>query len=244
MEVKTILKEFGLKEKRADIYLACLELGTATASRIAKKAGVKRPYFYDIAEHLMKSGLIGQTKKGKHRYFFAVSPDKLMELEQEKMKKLEEAMPELKSLYNTLGTKPKIFYYEGKYGVEQLSNDALNYKGEALAFSTERFLTSDEQKLSQEFIKKRVKKKLKTRVIGPVSPEFLELKKRDAEELRETKMLPRDLYESNVEISMYGNKISIVNYKENFGFIIESSDVAKPLKQIFELIWRGGFVVE
>lgn len=239
-----MLKELGLKEKKADVYLACLELGSATASRIAKKAGIKRPYFYDIAQYLMERGLINQTKKGKHRYFSAASPDKLLDIEQEKLKNLEEVLPELKSYYNVTGAKPKILFYEGKYGIDQINNDVLNYKGDAMAFSTERFLTADEEKLAQEFIKKRVKRKLKVRVIGPVSPEFLELKKRDKEELRETKMLPRDLYESNVEFSFYGNKVAIINYKENFGFIIESSDVAGPLKQIFELIWRGGFVVE
>ncbi len=244
MAIKDILEQLDLKDKEAAVYLACLELGTATVTQIAKKAGIKRPYFYDLADYLLKRGLIKQTKKGKKTLFSAADPEKLKRLEEEKLKRLEEVLPELKSLYKITGTKPRIYFYEGRAGVDEINKDTLCYKGEAVAFSTERFLTADDKKLAREFIRERVKNKLKVRVIGPVSNEFLEIKKRDEDELRETKMLPKDLYESNVEISIYGNKVAVVNYRENFGFIIESSDVAKPLKMIFELIWRGGFVVE
>jgi HTH-type transcriptional regulator, sugar sensing transcriptional regulator len=243
MAIKDILADLGLKDKKADVYLACLELGSATASQIAKKAGIKRPYFYDIAEYLLQNNLITQTRKGKHRYFSAISPDKLKANEEEKLKKLDEILPELKSIYKTTGAKPKIYFYEGKEGIAEINKDTLHYKGEMVGFSTERFLTAEEKKLSQNYIQTRIKNKIKARVIGPVSNDFLGLKKRDSEELRETKMLPRDLYESDVEFTIYGNKIAIVSYKENFGFIIESSDVVKPLRMIFELIWRGGFVV-
>ena len=244
MAIKDILLELGLKNKKADVYLACLELGTATASQIAKKAGIKRPYFYDIAEHLKNNGFIKQSKKGKKTFYSAVDPENLKILEQERLKKIEELLPELKSIYKTTGSKPKIYFYEGKEGIEEINKDTLKYKGEMLGFSTERFLTANEKKLSQQYIKNRIKNKIKARVIGPVSPEFLEIKKRDNQELRETKMLPQDLYQSNVEFTFYGNKIAVVNYRENFGFIIESSDVVKPLKMIFELIWRGGFVID
>ncbi|OGY41999.1 MAG: hypothetical protein A2Y82_05355 [Candidatus Buchananbacteria bacterium RBG_13_36_9] len=243
MSIKDTLEQIDLKDKKADVYLACLELGESTATQIAKKAGIKRPYFYDLANSLIKRGLIKQSKKGKRTFFNAIDPEKLKALEEEKLKKIEEIMPELKSLYKTTGAKPRIYFYEGKDGVDEVNQDALNYQGEMVGFSTEKFLTAQERKLALSFIQQRIKNKIKARVIGPVSNEFIELKKRDETELRETKMLPKDFYDSNVEITIYGNKVSIVNYRENFAFIIESSDVAKPLKMIFELIWRGGFVI-
>jgi sugar-specific transcriptional regulator TrmB len=244
MAIKNILEQLDLKDKKADIYLACLELGQATAAQIAQKAGIKRPYFYDLSNSLLKRGLIKQSKKGKKTLFSAVDPEKLRVFEEEKLKKIEEIMPELKSIYNTTGAKPKIYFYEGKDGMDEVNRDALRYKGEMVGFSTEKFLTAQERKLAQSFIQQRIKNKIKARVIGPVSNEFIELQNKDKTELRETKMLPKDFYDSNVEITIYGNKVSVVNYRENFAFIIESSDVAKPLKMIFELIWRGGFVID
>jgi hypothetical protein len=58
-------------------------------------------------------------------------------------------------------------------------------------------------------------------------------------------MIPQDLFNSDIEIVIYGgNKVAITNYRQEFGLIIESSDIASVLKQLFELIWRGGFVID
>ena len=85
---------------------------------------------------------------------------------------------------------------------------------------------------------------IKVRVIGEISPEVAKIKSCDREELRETKMLPKDIFSSEVEIGMYGNKVFFANYKDRFGLIVEDSEISKTLKNIFEIIWRGGFVIE
>lgn len=244
MSVKNILTEFGLNDKKADVYLACLELGTATATNIAKKAKIKRPYFYDIVDFLIKKGLVKQTIRGKRKLYIAVDPESIKNQMEEKIRELDRVMPELKALYKAEGEKPKVSFYEGTEGLEKIYLDVLNYRGEVVGFSTQRFLTFENEKFSKEYIEKRKQKKIKVRVIGPVSNEFLNLKQHDKEEYRETKLLPIDLYNSDVEIIMFGDKMAIMNYKENFGLVLESNDVAKPLKMIFELIWRGGFIVE
>ena len=64
MNSKEILQEFGLNQKETLIYLSALELGATSATLIAKKAGVQRTHFYDIAEKLAGLGLIRQTAKG------------------------------------------------------------------------------------------------------------------------------------------------------------------------------------
>jgi len=244
MEAKKILEQFNLKDKKAEIYLACLELGPATATQIAKRVGIARSSFYEIAEYLINRGLLVQSKKEKKRIFSALNPELLKAEQQEKLNKLEEILPQLKSIYKTTGAKPKIYFYEGLEGINKIHKDTLKYKGEQISFSTEQFLAAKEKQFSREYIKNRVKNKIKARVIGPVSNDFINIKKKDNRELRQTKMIPKDLYDSNVEFLIYGNKVAIINYKENFGFIIESSDVANPLKMVFELIWRGGFVLE
>lgn len=242
MSIKDNLKNLGFKEKEMDVYLACLELGTSTALKIAKKAGIKRPYFYDIVESLIKYSLIAITHKGKKRYFTATPPEKLKEIQEEKIKQINELLPQLKAIYNTKGKKPKVLFYEGLDGIEEVNRDTLRYKGELVAFTTEKFLTAKETKLSKEYIKQRVATGIKARVIGSISNELINIRKNDEKELRQTKMLPKDLYTSDVEIQIYSNKVAITNYKEEFGLIIESDEIAKPLKMIFELIWRGGYV--
>jgi sugar-specific transcriptional regulator TrmB len=105
MEIKELLGQFGLQNKEDEVYLACLQLGTAPAQEIAKKAGIKRTTAYDVLKNLINKGLISQTQKGSKKLFIAEPPEKLGELLEEKQSKLMEALPLLNSFYNTAGTK-------------------------------------------------------------------------------------------------------------------------------------------
>jgi len=244
MNTNEILRQFDLDEKESAIYLATLELGISTARDIAKKADIQRTYFYDLSRKLISLGLMRQLRKGKKRLFSAAEPEKLIELQEERLAELKNHLPQLKALQNTKGQKPKVYFFEGRSGVDQINDDTLNYSGEIVGFTTPHFILTDEEKMSREYIAKRKSLGIKVRVIGEVSPEVAKIKSRDKAELRETKMLPKDLFSSEVEIGMYGNKVFFANYKDQFGLIIEDSEISKTLKQIFEIIWKGGFVIE
>lgn len=244
MDINETLSLFDLDEKESAIYLAALETGIATAREIAKRAGIQRTYFYDLSEKLLKLGLLQQISKGKKRYFQAADPEKLLEIQEEKLQELKSALPDLKALQNTKGQKPKVYFFEGRAGIDQVNEDTLKYKDEILGFTTPRFVSADEEKLSREYIAKRKSLGIKVRAIGEVSPELAKLQSRDREDLRETRMLPKDLFSSEVEIGMYGNKIFFSNYKDQFGMTIEDSEISKTMKKIFELIWNSGRVIE
>lgn len=78
MELYQQLKQLGLEEKQAKIYLACLELGPDTAQNIAYKASIKRPTTYVILEELIKKGLISITPKQKTTLYVAENPKKIL----------------------------------------------------------------------------------------------------------------------------------------------------------------------
>lgn len=244
IEINEVLEQFNLDQKEAALYLASLELGLTSASNIAKKAGIQRTYFYDLSEKLIKLGLMKQVRKGRKRLFSATEPEKLVEMQEQRLQQLKSVLPELKSLYNTSGQKPRVFYYEGRDGIDEINADTLRYKGEILGFTTPRFVNKDQQRISRQYIQERIRVGNRVRVIGELAPEILELQQRDKRELRQTRILPRELYSSEVEIGIYGNKVFVIDYKEEFGFIIEGSDIAKVLKMIFEIVWGSGRVIE
>lgn len=244
MDIKEVLKSFNIERKEAEIYIAALEMGVAPAAAIADKAGVFRTYFYEIADELIAEGLLRQAKKGGKNYFTAISPQELIRLQEQKIENLRNAIPQLEAIHNTLDEKPKIYYYKGEGGIDEVNNDTLRYKGEMIAFSTPKFLTAKQKSLSAEYITKRVLAGKKVRVIGEVSNEFMEAKKMDQQVLRETRMLPIDLFHSEIEIGVYANKVSIINYKNEFGLIIEDKNTASVIKQIFEIVWSSGKIVE
>jgi sugar-specific transcriptional regulator TrmB len=239
-----VLKNFNIEKKEAEVYIAALELGTAPAAQIADKAGVFRTYFYEIADKLIAEGLLKQIKKGKKRYFTATSPQDLIRLQEQKLDELKRAVPQLEAIHNTTSEKPKVYYFEGRNGIDEINDDTLRYKGELVGFTTPKFLTADQQKLATDYIKRRVAAGKKVRAIGEICNEFIEHKKLDRRELREIKMLPIDLFHSEIELGIYANKVYIANYKSEFGMIIEDKNTADVMKQIFELIWNSGKIVE
>ena len=243
MSIEEALRHFNLSQKQARIYLAAIEVGAASVQTITKKAGVQRTHFYDLIGDLLRYGLVQQIRRGKRRYFVAAEPEKLLEIQEERLKELRSVLLELKSLYNTAGHKPRVLYYEGQAGIEEISNDTLRYRGEIVAFSTPRFLTTDQRRLARAYIERRITAGNRVRVIAPFSEEFIALAKRDREELRETRLLPAVLFESNVEIGIYGNRMFIIDYQNEFGFIVEGSSIATPLKMIFEMIWDSGKII-
>lgn len=239
MQLNEVLAQFGLDFKEDEVYLALLELGTSTVVQIAKKAGIKRTTAYDVLSGLEKKGLIGQTIKGKKRLFYSEEPEKLKKLLREKERILEEALPMLKSLYNTAGSKPKIRYYEGKEGLKEVYLDTLDYNGELLAFVTEDIIKHLGDDFAARYMKKRVKAKITVRAIGPDTEEIIEYKKLDKEGLKKTLLVPKDKFPFTIEMNIYGNKLAFMSFKEQMGVIVESNEIAANMRLLFELAWKG-----
>jgi len=237
MDIKDVLAQFNLSEKEASVYLAALELGTTSAAAIAKKAGIQRTHFYDISESLINAGFLQRVSKENKQAYAAADPETLIEIEEKKIEKLRQTLPEFKALYNTAGKKPRITYYEGRGGIEQINEDTLRYKGEAVAFTTPRFVSFPGRSTGKAYIEKRIAMGNRVRVIGEDAPEIHGLKEKDATELRETRILSRNVFRSEIEIGIYGSKVFVIDYKEQFGFIIEDTEIARVMKMIFEIVW-------
>ncbi len=243
MELTKILEGFNLNRKEAYLYLTALELGTASAKDIASKAGLQRTHFYDISQKLLGQGLLQQVKKGQKRFFQALEPEGLIKLQEKRLEELREALPRFKALNNTKGQKAKVYYYEGANGVKQVYEQMLLHKGEILLFTTPSFVSAERLDLLKEHVPQRVARGNGLRMIGEVSPENQMLQTRDQAELRETRLLPKSLYHSNIELGMYGNRIYLVDYQELFGLIIEATEISNTLKMIFEIVWNSGKIV-
>jgi len=239
MQIHKVLSQFNLNNKEIGVYIASLELGMTSVAKIARKAEIKRTTTYDVLEGLIKRGLIGQTKKGKKRLFYAEEPEKLEKLLDEKKEDLMEIMPILKSLYNVSGTKPKIRYYEGKEGLKEVYRDTLSYEGELIAFVTENIIKHLGQDFANEYRKKRTKAKITVRVIGPDRPEIIEYKKTDKKYLKKTRLVPKEKFPFSIEMNIYGNRLAFISFKEEMGIIIESNEIANNMRLLFELAWRG-----
>ncbi len=74
-----LLELVGLRGYEARAYLALIEIGEASASVIASKAGIPQPRVYEVLDSLLKKGLV-EVKIGRPRTYRALSPDVALNL--------------------------------------------------------------------------------------------------------------------------------------------------------------------
>ena len=175
------LEQFGLSDKEAKVYLACLELGPSTAAQIAQKADVNRATTYVAIESLTKQGLLSSHEKDSKTFFSAEDPamlkrllDQQREEVKNKLSSLEELLPELIKMHNYAGEKPKVRFFEGKEGLDTIKDEILKVKDKKIeAFFPiddliKVFSAEEEQKYFQRRLAKKISiRGLYTRSQGP-----------------------------------------------------------------------------
>lgn len=239
-----ILEEIGFSKKKAKIYLAILELGDVSVIDIAKKIGIKRTTVYNILPELVSDGYVKKTIKSKRSLFFIEDPDLLKNNLEDKLDIINKALPEIKSLQNIFPFKPKVTFYEGFGGIKEIYKDtlvSLNGGDTILSFTGitnfEKLMPND---ISKEYIASRIKKKIRARIIATRSNAIEDWEKNAQKELREIKIVDDSRYKFDGDIEIYGNKVALISYKENFmGVVIESKEISQMQRLAFEIMWNS-----
>ncbi|PLX21539.1 hypothetical protein C0584_02335 [Candidatus Parcubacteria bacterium] len=239
MTIKKTLEQFGLSGKKADIYLASLELGSASIIDISRKSRVKRTTCYDIVVDLINEGLISKTLKDKKTLFTAEDPKKLQISLKEKESILMDMLPELQSIYNVKGEKPKIRFLEGKDGLKQAYTNTLSFTGEIIGFAGDDVVKVLGDEWAESCLSRRVKKNISYRALLPATDSIREnYVPRNIKQLRQSKLISPKKYPFSIEINLYGKKhVALISAKEEIALLIEGAEIYNTLKSIFDLIW-------
>ena len=235
------LNKLGLDGKQSTVYLALLEMGEVTISSIVKKTGVKRTTVYAAIELLQQQKLIGSTKHNKRTLYFAEDPRIILEQLDEKKERVNSLLPQLLALSGRFTRKPKVRYYEGVEGIERAYQDTLTYPDQELVgWATSRALSAfSSEFLYNQYLPKRIEKKIWVRVIAPDTKEMQKYKNEDSVSLRQTMLVSSEEYPFDVEINLYGKRmVAIMSFEEQFGMVIESEKIWRTLKSLFEMNWK------
>ena len=243
MEIAGLLKQLGFSKNESDVYLASLELGLSSAQDIAKKAGIKRTTAYSVLDYLVQRGVMAKTEVKNKTRFLVEPPEKLLSMITNLQSQLSKLMPELQAIYNAKPTKPKITFYEGDEAIQNVYDDTLREKpDEILEWNTEKYF---ERYPTHDYIKKRVELNIKARRMASNGSKWHKKHKHlDKSELAETIIVPQNVFNPEIEVNIYNDKIAFMNYAENMSVIIESKPIAKAMKQVYELSWLGAKTTE
>lgn len=238
MDLEKTLKNYGLTEKQAKIYLACLELGSATVQKISQKAGLPRSTCYEILENLRQQSLISIFQKKKTKYFSAQDPKEVINLAQEKIKLLQQALPEFNALYGQAKVHPSVRFYEGQQGMKLILEEVLQEAKELLSFSSAEDLFTILGDYFPDFVSRRIKKRIPVRAILRESQKAQERQKLGPQELRQVKIISAE-YEFHGLTFIWGKKIAMFSFKKDLvALVIESEELAKVQKAMFDNLWE------
>jgi sugar-specific transcriptional regulator TrmB len=240
-----ILRNIGLDEKEAHLYVAGLQLGSAPASEYARACDLNRITSYNTLESLVKRGLFTLEKKIRGKSYAPVSPDSLAVEAEKHLHALTKALPELKSLQKAKYRKPNVRFFEGWEGVKRVYQDTLTSTGELLNFANSAVVREHWPEYDDEYVAERVRRNIRLRGISPDDAAGRQVHGEDKTHMREIRLVPANEFDFTNEINIYDHKVAICSFDSGlpgdgdmFGIIIESKEVAETQRQIFEMAWR------
>jgi sugar-specific transcriptional regulator TrmB len=238
------LVALGLSDKAAKVYLASLEIGSATAQNLAKKAGVNRPTTYVMIDWLTDNGLMSSFEKGKKRYFVAENPEQLGHLISTQKKEVEEKevvakriLNDLKSLSVFSKDRPNVQFYEGDEGTHALREEVLR-SGEKELLEivpldlVRKFVPEDAH---PEDLRHAIRKKLRIKSVysttrGSIYPE----KSGNSE----SRFLAPENFGHDCEVIIFGDRVAMFTFGgKPVGFMVHSKEISQMMRIFFKKLW-------
>ena len=232
MDELQALREFGLSEKEAKVYLILLRDGASTVTPLVAKTQLQRGSLYDILERLIEKGIISYVIKANRKHFEAIDPNKLLNILHEKEEMIKEILPKL--LFYQKQDEAKVTVYKGQKGLRSLYLDVLKEGKESFVMGASGMLVSA---LGENFYiqfqrrQKEAGNSLKiifSEEMKGKTPEMANAQSRFIPQGRETPS----------HTLIYGNKVVIHIFELTpMAIQIDSKEVAKSYLNFFNHLW-------
>lgn len=242
------LREIGLTDSEAKVYLALLKLGPTQKGQILKETKTAPSKIYHVIQKLIDKGLVSYFNKNNVKQFKAASPENIKEYIAQKKKNLEKQekkfskiIPQLKKLHESPKKEPTAEIFYGWRGLETIHNDVYNTLSEGetdFVFGASK--GGDTKKIQEFFIKQSFRKKRKEIKIKAIfnenSREHAEITSRKGKSGLVKKFLPTTV---PVEVNVYGDKVAIINLrKQPLIFLIKDKETAEAFREYFKELWK------
>ncbi|MBI2410592.1 MAG: TrmB family transcriptional regulator [Candidatus Kerfeldbacteria bacterium] len=232
----------GLDEQRAQVYLATLSLGEATAKEIADTVGLGRTAVYDNLRVLEQRGYMHTLHEGKRKIFVPLHPKELYKKFDQQKQQLKDLLPDFLALYAEEGKQPFVQMFTGTHAAREVFEDILAVTKKEYCYLSPQNLTYSmvDKAYMKTWVARRVKKGIQSKSLRVKGRDvrgeaiFMEEEKY----LRQIRYLPAyvDLKSS---IYIYENNIAVISTKkESAAFIIYSPDLAFSFRHIFDFLWN------
>ena len=234
-KIEETLAEIGFDEKEIQIYLALLEMGEATASRIALQTRIERTSVYYIAEKLIHKGLISFNLRNNVKYYSASNPEKILEDLKDKQDAFAKILPMLNQIKNKeFEEDVKVDVFKGFGGLKAVYNDIIKSTKEVLVMGEEGRMQEEHLNFLRQTLRKMHENKIKQKVIlredypGKIFPTGS----------NEFRYISKELM-SPIVFLVYEDKVHLEIYRKPLFLIrITSKEVADSFRSYFKYFWE------
>jgi len=244
----TSLKELGLGDMEADLYMVSLKLGPSRISEIAKHLGISRPNVYKVIRSLEGHGLVRYSDKDKYSRSFMVEPPSLvlesLRKKKNRLSKIDEGlvleMPDLLATYHQGEGSTKIKVLKGKEQYIKIFNQSVEEEDNEIQFcgSAGDFIDFISWDVENDWIKKRLKRDISIKVLTVPGTIPNNLKSKDDREKRETRIL-RVANSFRSSFMLYANKMIIWQPEAPLAVLVEDIYIVRMMRELFDVLWIG-----
>jgi sugar-specific transcriptional regulator TrmB len=243
-----------LGKDEAKTYLATLELGTPTISRLSKKTGIPRSTTYLIIDDLEESGLISRTThKGKSKVIPA-DPETVKNILEKDIRNLkhlktefELKLPELRALQVKSHNKPKVQYFEGKENIRNLLLTIVEESKNSEYLNLCQGYTQKHAGLAQDpdYLKEAIRLVKKHQVSGKEILEDMKAAREHKKNMQNTnvevQLAPpiKDKDTTHIDKYIWKEKVAFINSEIDYAVMIEDKFIAENERLSFNVLWNA-----
>jgi sugar-specific transcriptional regulator TrmB len=232
-EIENTLSKLGLENQEIKTYLALLDFGEATATKLSERTGLGRVHMYQITNKLIEKGLASYLIKKNVRYFSASDPETLLNDLEEKEQNLKKVLPELKARQNITNFETKVGMFRGLEGINTILKMILKDKKNYVMFGGgEQFSSNDAEVITSIFIKRAENLKIKGRVMDRKDAKFI------VGEHEDYRYVNKELLSSTTSATWGNNHAIFVWTRPYYVILINNEEVAKTNLATFNHIWN------
>lgn len=242
-----MLKEIpGLTSNESLVYITLLNLKEAGATKISEKSGLFRTLCYDILVKLIEKGLVSHIKKEGKKIFRPSSPNRLLEILNEKQNETEKTLPELNALFSSLKEEISVEQFEGISGMKAIIEDMLKDAKEGKVSesfwlgprgSSIEFMEAYQKEMIKLGNKIKKQKDIDLRIIWSSDLKTQKFVNSFGDK-KNHRFFPEG-FASTTPFIVYGDKL-VINGGINkpFTILIKNKETAESFKHYFRFIWN------
>ena len=231
-QITDTLQKLGLEEQEVKTYLALLDLGESTATKLAERTGIGRVHMYQIVNRLIEKGIASYIIKNNVKYFSASDPEIFIKDIQQKEQDLQKILPELQMRQKKLTQETKVEIYRGREGINTILKMIIKDEKPYYILGGTQEACSIFKLENTIFVKRAEKLKLSGKILARNNDNFFIGKNEDY------RFVPEQLISSTTQM-LWEGKIAIFVWSEPYyAILIVNKDIMNSNLATFNYLWN------